>query len=39
MVEKLVAKINAPKSAFQKFVTALKEIGLLAAGIALGRGL
>lgn len=38
LVEKLENKINAPKSAFARFITALKEIGLLAAGIALGRG-
>jgi hypothetical protein len=39
LVDKLTAKINAPKSAWQKFTQALKEIALLAAGVALGRGL
>jgi septal ring factor EnvC (AmiA/AmiB activator) len=39
LVEKLTTKLNTPKSAFSKFMTALKEIAYLAAGIALGRGL
>jgi hypothetical protein len=38
IIEKLTMQINKPKSAFAKFMTALKEIALLAAGIALGRG-
>ena len=38
LVQKLTDKLNKPKSAFSKFMTALKEIALLAAGIALGRG-
>lgn len=39
IVDRLQTQINAPKSAFSKFMTALKEIAYLAAGIALGRGL
>jgi hypothetical protein len=38
IIEKLTMQLNKPKSAFAKFMTALKEIALLAAGIALGRG-
>ncbi len=39
LIEKLIAKVNAPKSAWQKFLTAAKEVLILAAGITLGRGL
>lgn len=39
MVEKLVAQVNRPKSAWQKFLQVLKEIALVAAGITVGRGL
>jgi hypothetical protein len=38
LVEKLTTKLNAPKSAFAKFVGALREIAVLAAGILIGRG-
>jgi len=37
--EKLMAKINAPKSAWQKFFEAVKEFAILAAGVTIGRGL
>jgi flagellar biosynthesis chaperone FliJ len=39
LIEKLTAQINKPRSAWQKFLTTLKEIAILAAGITLGRGL
>lgn len=39
MVEKLEARLNAPKSAWSKFLSALKTVTTLAAGIMLGRGL
>jgi hypothetical protein len=39
LVEKLTAQLNKPKSAWQKFLTALKEVALLAAGVAIGHGL
>jgi hypothetical protein len=38
LVEKLETKLNAPKSAWSKFLSALKTVAILAAGIALGRG-
>lgn len=38
LITKLTETINKPKSAYQKFITVLKEIAILAAGIALGRG-
>jgi hypothetical protein len=38
LIDKLTNKINAPKSAWQKFLTAAKEVLILAAGITLGRG-
>ena len=37
LVEKLTAKIDAPKSGWQKFVQTLKEIAYIALGIGLGR--
>ncbi len=39
LVEKLEAKLNAPKSAFQKLVGILGKAVTLLAGVALGRGL
>lgn len=39
IIEKLTTQLNKPKSAWQKFIQTVREIGLLAAGIALGRGL
>ena len=38
LITKLSETINKPKSAFTKFITILKELAILAAGIALGRG-
>ncbi len=38
LVEKLTAKLTAPKSSFQKFMSALRDIALVAAGVTLGRG-
>lgn len=37
LVEKMEKKLNAPRSAWQKFASAIKEIGILLAGISLGR--
>lgn len=39
LIEKMTIQINKPRSAFSRFVQALKEIGFIAAGIALGRNL
>ena len=39
LIEKLTAKINAPRSAWSKFLTAVKEVLLVAAGIGIARGL
>lgn len=39
LVEKLTAKINAPQSAWSKFIHAVRDIALLAGGIAIGRRL
>ncbi len=39
LTDKLVAKLNAPKSAFAKFAQALKEIALIATGLAIGTHL
>lgn len=38
LVSKLETKLNAPKSAWSKFLSAVKTVVTLAAGIALGRG-
>lgn len=38
LVEKLTAQLNKPKSAWQKFVTTLKDIALIATGVTIGRG-
>lgn len=37
LVEKVMAKLDAPRSGWQKFVAALKEIAYLVTGIAIGR--
>jgi hypothetical protein len=37
LVEKLTAKINAPKSAWQKFGEVLKQVANIALGIVIGR--
>lgn len=39
LVETYEKKLNAPRSAWQKVASALKEIGLILAGISLGRSL
>lgn len=39
LVDKLEAKLNAPKSAFQKLVSILGKAVILLAGITVGRGL
>lgn len=39
LVEKLQAQINKPRSAWSKFLSALKTVITLAAGVSLGRGL
>jgi hypothetical protein len=39
LVEKMTAKLNAPKSAWAKFVEAVEKIAILALGISIGRGL
>jgi hypothetical protein len=39
IIEKLTTQLNKPKSAFSKFMTALKEIGYLAAGVLIGSHL
>jgi len=39
LIGDLEGALNKPKSGLQKFLTALKEIALIAAGIALGHGL
>jgi len=38
LLEKLIARVDAPKSGWAKFVAALKTIATLATGILLGRG-
>lgn len=37
LVQKLTDQLNKPKSAWSKFLTALKEIAYLAAGVVIGR--
>lgn len=37
LVDRLTAEINKPKTAWQKFITTLRDIALLAGGIAIGR--
>lgn len=39
LVEKMQIQLNKPKSGFDKFMAALKEIALIAAGVVIGRGL
>jgi hypothetical protein len=39
LIEKLTTRLDAPKSAWSKFLSAVKTVVTLAAGIALGRGL
>ncbi len=39
IIEKLTTQLNKPKSAWQKFVTVLKEIAILTLGLTIGRGL
>jgi hypothetical protein len=39
IIEKLTARIDAPKSAWSKFLSAVKTVITLAAGVAVGRGL
>ncbi len=39
MNEKLLAQLNKPKSMFDKIMTVLKDIALIAAGVTIGRGL
>jgi len=39
IIKKLTTQINKPKSAFQKFVTVLKEVAILTLGLTIGRGL
>lgn len=39
LVEKLTAQLNKPRSAWQKFIQTVEKVVLLAAGVALGRGL
>lgn len=38
LVEKMQMQLNKPKSGWERFITTLKEIAILAAGITLGRG-
>jgi hypothetical protein len=37
LIDKLMLKINAPKSAWQKFISAVRDIAILAAGLSIGR--
>jgi len=39
LIEKLTAQINAPKSAWQKFIQTVERIAVLTLGITIGRGL
>lgn len=39
MIDDLVARLNKPKSGFQRFMDALKTVGYILAGVTLGRGL
>jgi hypothetical protein len=39
LVDKLTTQLNKPKSAWQKFLTAVREIALIASGIAIGRAI
>lgn len=39
LVQRLETQLNKPKSAWSKFLSALKTVVTLAAGVALGRGL
>ncbi len=39
LVDKLTSQLNKPRSAWQKFVQTVEKVVLLAAGVALGRGL
>ena len=39
IIERYEKMLNKPKSGFQKFLTTLKEIALVLAGITLGRGI
>jgi len=39
LVEKLTAKINAPKSAWAKFLEAVKDVAYIASGILIGRAI
>jgi hypothetical protein len=39
VVDNLEKRLNKPKSALSKFLTTLKEIALVLAGVTLGRGL
>lgn len=39
LVEKLTAKLNAPRSAWQKFLAVMEKVLYIAAGVSLGRGL
>lgn len=38
VIESLEKRLAKPKSAFSKFLTTLKEIGFILAGVAIGRG-
>lgn len=37
MIDNYITKLNKPKSAWEKFLTTLKEIALIAGGMAIGR--
>jgi hypothetical protein len=37
LVEKLQARVDKPKSSFQKFMDALKDIAYIATGVVIGR--
>lgn len=39
LITKLTAMVNQPKSAWQKFLSAVRDIAVLAMGITIGRGL
>ena len=39
VIDSLTKRLNAPKSTFAKVMTVIKEIGILLAGVTIGRGL
>lgn len=39
LVEKLQTQLNKPKSAWQKFLSTVRDIALLAVGLTIGKGL